>query len=276
MNTRARARSLRLPIAVLVACALLTTILEIAPTEAEAADAPTAGRAVSLAAVGAKASVRYGERLNLNGRVPSGTAGGTVRLDYAPRGGTWRHLSDTRTGAGGTYRFSLKPQSSGAFRADLRGGHLRRPCGHRGGTSRRKGPPARPCRIPGAREGTPRARLRRPQGAPPARDRAWLEDGGPHPHGPWRALPRLLALLGGGELSPAGEVRGRRSQPRRQPSAGRPGVRVPPEPRFVVRAGLLRQPDLLRRRAGLQHARRGAQVPARVAPGSRCATTAVR
>ncbi len=115
MNTRARARSLRLPIAVLVACALLTTILEIAPTEA--AGAPAAGSGLSLAALGAKASVRYGERLNLNGRVPSGAAGGSVRLEYAPRGGTWRRLSDTRTGAGGTYRFSLRPQSSGAFRA---------------------------------------------------------------------------------------------------------------------------------------------------------------
>jgi hypothetical protein len=95
----------------------LTTILEIAPTEAEGAEAPTAGRTLTFAALGAKASVRYGERLSLNGRVPSGTAGGSVRLEYAPRGGTWRHLSDTRTGAGGTYRFSLKPQSSGAFRA---------------------------------------------------------------------------------------------------------------------------------------------------------------
>ncbi len=116
MITRARARSLRLPVAVLVACALLITILEIAPTEARAANAPAAGR-LSLAALGAKASVRYGERLHLNGRVPSGTSGGSVRLEYAPRGGSWRHLSDTRTGVGGTYRFSLKPQSSGAFRA---------------------------------------------------------------------------------------------------------------------------------------------------------------
>ena len=101
MNTRARARSLRLPVAVLLACALLITIMEIAPTEAEAAEAPTAGPALSLAALGTKARVRYGERLNLNGRVASGAAGGSVRLDYAPRGGAWRRLAETRAGAGG-------------------------------------------------------------------------------------------------------------------------------------------------------------------------------
>ncbi len=117
MKTRVRARSLRLPAAVLLACALLTTIMEIAPTEAEAAEAPTAGPALSLAALGTKARVHYGERLNLNGRVASGAAGGSVRLDYAPRGGAWRRLTETRAGAGGTYRFSLKPERSGSFRA---------------------------------------------------------------------------------------------------------------------------------------------------------------
>ena len=47
----------------------------------------------------------------------SGTAGGSVRLDYAPRGGAWRRVTETRAGAGGTYRFSLRPQRSGSFRA---------------------------------------------------------------------------------------------------------------------------------------------------------------
>ena len=139
MITRARARSLRLPMAVLVACALLITILEIAPTEAGAANGPAAGR-LSLAALGAKASVRYGERLNLNGRVPSGTSGGSVRLEYAPRG---RHLAASvrhPDRSGGHLPVLPEAAELGRVPRDLRRGHLGCSRGHRAWRASADGP----------------------------------------------------------------------------------------------------------------------------------------
>jgi hypothetical protein len=75
------------------------------------ATAQTGG--VSLAGAGSKDKLRYGERLELSGRVASG---GLVRLEYAPRGGTWRNAGQTIARAG-AYSFRLRPIRSGAFRA---------------------------------------------------------------------------------------------------------------------------------------------------------------
>ncbi|HEU0023719.1 MAG TPA: septal ring lytic transglycosylase RlpA family protein [Thermoleophilaceae bacterium] len=69
---------------------------------------------LSLAGAGTTAKVRYGERLELSGRVG---AVGPVRLEYAARGGAWRSLRETLAAANGSYRFRLRPRSSGAFRA---------------------------------------------------------------------------------------------------------------------------------------------------------------
>jgi hypothetical protein len=68
----------------------------------------------SLAGAATHAKLRYGEPLQLSGRV---AAGRSVRLEYAPRGGGWRHLRETVAGAAGSYRFRLRPARSGSFRA---------------------------------------------------------------------------------------------------------------------------------------------------------------
>ena len=75
------------------------------------ASAQTGG--VSLAGAGTQSKLRYGERLELSGRV---AAGGVVRLEYAPRGGGWRNVAQT-TAPTGSYSFRLRPARSGAFRA---------------------------------------------------------------------------------------------------------------------------------------------------------------
>ncbi len=75
------------------------------------ATAQTGG--VSLAGAGKQAKLRYGERLELSGRL---AAGAVVRLEYAPRGGAWRNVGQT-TARTGAYSFRLRPTRSGAFRA---------------------------------------------------------------------------------------------------------------------------------------------------------------
>ena len=108
MNSRAHARAGRVRSLVLCVCAAVTTIcLAAAP-----ANAQTGG--LSLAGAGTKAKVSYGQALELSGRAG---AAGPVRLEYAPRGGGWRSLRQTVASAGGSYRFTLRPISSGAFRA---------------------------------------------------------------------------------------------------------------------------------------------------------------
>jgi hypothetical protein len=86
----------------------LTTIcLAAAPASAQ-----TGG--LSLAGAGTKAKVRYGHALALSGRAG---AARPVRLEYAPPGGSWRSLRQTVASAAGSYRFTLRPTRSGAFRA---------------------------------------------------------------------------------------------------------------------------------------------------------------
>jgi rare lipoprotein A len=108
VNSRARARAGRLRAAALWGCAALTMTC----FTATRADAQTGG--LTLAGAGTKAKVRYGEPLELSGRVP---VAGTVRLEYAPRGGGWRSVDQTVAATGGSYHFKLRPKRSGAFRA---------------------------------------------------------------------------------------------------------------------------------------------------------------
>ena len=105
--TRGRPRGDRLRLAAVSACAALTMSFIAAPS----ASGQTGG--LTLAAADGN-SVRYGQALDLSGRASA--PGAAVRLEYAPRAGQWRALRQTVAGAGGQYRFTLRPTRSGAFR----------------------------------------------------------------------------------------------------------------------------------------------------------------
>ena len=107
MNTRARARAGRLRPAVLSACAALTLLGAVTAQ----AQAPAAGP--SLASAGNKTKVRFGSPLRLSGKVAPGA---TVRIEFAPKGGSWRNIGETLSQSG-SYSFRLRPARSGAFRA---------------------------------------------------------------------------------------------------------------------------------------------------------------
>jgi hypothetical protein len=107
VRTRARARVGLPRAAALGVCALTLTCL------AGPASAETPG--LTLAGAGTKATVRLGGPLDLRGRAAA--PGATVRLERAARGASWRPLAQTTAGADGSYRFRLRPRTSGAYRA---------------------------------------------------------------------------------------------------------------------------------------------------------------
>jgi rare lipoprotein A len=110
--TRLDARGGRLRIAALAASLAATTGTAFAATTPAAEESRTEG--VTIAS--GKSKVRYGSQLRLNGRV-AGRAGGTVRLEYAPSGRGWRPVAQTRSGASGSYGFTVRARQSGAYRA---------------------------------------------------------------------------------------------------------------------------------------------------------------
>jgi rare lipoprotein A len=103
-----------------VAACLISTGTAQAAMPAAAEGQTTAG--VSMAGAGQHRELRYGDPVLLSGRVASGTRGAPVRLEYAPHEQGWRAVARTRTGADGSYRFSLRAQQSGAYRAVADGG----------------------------------------------------------------------------------------------------------------------------------------------------------
>jgi rare lipoprotein A len=60
-----------------------------------------------------KAKVRYGQSLPVSGRA----TGRSVRLEYAPAGQDWRPVAQSPAGPDGSYRFTVRPRRSGAYRA---------------------------------------------------------------------------------------------------------------------------------------------------------------
>ncbi len=68
-----------------------------------------------MAVSNAKQKVRYGRTLGISGRVASGRSA-SVRLEHADSGGKFRVVANTRTSPDGSYRFVVKPHSSGAYR----------------------------------------------------------------------------------------------------------------------------------------------------------------
>jgi rare lipoprotein A len=71
---------------------------------------------VSLARAGQSNRVAYGHTLHVDGRV-SGAPGSSVRLENAPAGEEWRPIAETTSGGDGSYRFAVRAERSGAYRA---------------------------------------------------------------------------------------------------------------------------------------------------------------
>jgi rare lipoprotein A len=71
---------------------------------------------VSMARGGQSARVAYGHAVHVEGRV-TGAPGTSVRLEYAPAGEEWRPAAQTTSGDDGSYRFAVRAERSGAYRA---------------------------------------------------------------------------------------------------------------------------------------------------------------
>jgi rare lipoprotein A len=106
--TRFRARGGGVRIAALAAL-LITTGTAYAATTPAAQDKTDTGVTISTT----KAKVRYGQAMPVSGRA----AGRSVRLEYAPAGQGWRPVAQAATGPQGSYRFTVRPRRSGAYRA---------------------------------------------------------------------------------------------------------------------------------------------------------------
>ena len=96
-----------------VAAALITA----GSLAAAAPAAPT----VQMAGAGSTERVGYGENVDVTGQVPQGSAGQNVRLEHAPAGESWRTVKTTSTRSGGSYRFDVKAEKSGSYRAVAQG-----------------------------------------------------------------------------------------------------------------------------------------------------------
>jgi len=70
--------------------------------------------AVTISGAGDLHKVRYGHRISLSGRAGSAPE---VRLEHAAAGRGWRVVATSRTGAAGSYSFSVRARQSGAYRA---------------------------------------------------------------------------------------------------------------------------------------------------------------
>ncbi len=76
---------------------------------------------VQMAEAGSNERVAYGELVAVSGQVPQGRAGQAVQLEHAPRGEDWRAVDSTAAAPGGSYRFTVKAERSGAYRAVVQG-----------------------------------------------------------------------------------------------------------------------------------------------------------
>jgi rare lipoprotein A len=114
--TRTRARA-SFRFAVLAAGLFVVTGTAYAATNSAAPQ--TAG--VTMAAAGKSQRVAYGRQVELAGRVAGG-AGRDVRLEQAPGRQGWRPVAQTTSSGDGSYRFAVRAERSGAYRAVSDGG----------------------------------------------------------------------------------------------------------------------------------------------------------
>ena len=84
---------------------------------AQQAQSASPGATVSIAGSDKSQTVRYGRTVAIAGRVLPGTSGRAVRLEHAPGRGGYRQVATSQTTADGSYRFTVRPRSSGSYRA---------------------------------------------------------------------------------------------------------------------------------------------------------------
>ncbi len=84
---------------------------------AQQAQSASPGATVSIAGSAKSQTVRYGGTVAIAGRVLPGTSGRAVRLEHAPGRSGYRQVATSRTTADGSYRFTVRPRSSGSYRA---------------------------------------------------------------------------------------------------------------------------------------------------------------
>jgi hypothetical protein len=70
-----------------------------------------------MSGAGTTAKVRYGRAFTISGRVSPGVANRTVQLERADAGEDYAAVASARTAADGSYRFTVRPRSSGSYRA---------------------------------------------------------------------------------------------------------------------------------------------------------------
>jgi rare lipoprotein A len=103
---RPRGRGMRI---VALAAGLITTGTAYAAATPAAQDKTDTGVTISAT----KTKVRYGQSLPVSGRA----AGRSVKLEYAPTGQDWRPVAQSAARPDGSYRFTVRPRRSGAYRA---------------------------------------------------------------------------------------------------------------------------------------------------------------
>jgi rare lipoprotein A len=110
VSTRSRARA-SFRFALLAAGLCLTGTAYAATTGA----ADQSG-GVTIASAGKSHKVAYGRQVRLSGRVASGGAR-NVRLEQAPGRQGWRPVAQTTSSGDGSYRFAVRAEHSGSYRA---------------------------------------------------------------------------------------------------------------------------------------------------------------
>ncbi len=113
MNAHLTVRGRRLALAT----ALTACVIPIGAAMAAQAQTGSPGATVSMAGTAKAQTVRYGKTVSIAGRVAPGGSGRAVRLEHAAGKGGYRQVAASRTAADGSYNFTLRPQSSGSYRA---------------------------------------------------------------------------------------------------------------------------------------------------------------
>lgn len=119
MQTKKILRGRGLALAALAACASSATAY--AATEPAPGDPNARTASVTIAGAEKVKTVSYGREVRISGAVDPHTSGATVALEHRPRGGRFEQVARTRTSAGGAYRFTPVPRSSGFYRAVTQG-----------------------------------------------------------------------------------------------------------------------------------------------------------
>ena len=172
-----------------------------------------------MAGAGTKAKVRYGSRSTSAAACPAAGRRRASRVRAARR--RLAQVARPATAADGSYRFTLRPSRSGAFRAVADGAIASAAGGHRRGAASPDVPAGTSGRGARARARQARPGLGGPQRRLQVRTRGGWSTVDRDPHGPRRPLPRRVASRGARALPAAREVRRRPPRPPRSAASSR-------------------------------------------------------